>query len=167
MDRIVKYKMSVLAAVAFLMASCGMAGSRGNGVDNYFSAFTTFENQEWSYGRKIEFRVDTLRDSVATGGSLMLSLRHTAGYEYSNLWIELTYPSADSISTDTFNITLADDFGHWRGRGSGPSIQKSDILKRDFTLIKGSVVGLRHIMRPDTISGIEQIGIIYLPVKDK
>ncbi len=151
----------MLTAIA---AGCGITGSRGNGVDNYFSAFETFPTQEWDYGAPAHFHVDTLRDSIARGGALMLSLRHTAGYAYSNIWLELGYPDSDStLRTDTFCIVLADNFGRWRGHGTGPSVQLTDTLIKDFTLRRGSEITLRHIMRTDTLSDIEQAGIIYLP----
>ncbi|MBD5234393.1 MAG: gliding motility lipoprotein GldH [Bacteroidales bacterium] len=154
-----------MAAVAvFMAAACGITGSRGNGVDNYFSAFETFPTQEWDYRAPAEFHVDTLRDSIARGGVLMLSLRHTAGYAYSNIWLELGYPDSDTtVRTDTFCVVLADKYGRWRGRGTGPSIQLTDTLLKDFTLRRGSTLTLRHIMRMDTLPGIEQAGIVYLP----
>lgn len=162
-----KNRILIIAAVAALSASCGITGSRGNGDDNYFSAFETFPGQVWEYARPAEFRVDTLRDSVARGGTLLLSLRHTNGYEYSNLWLELSYPVNDSIvRADTFNIILADDFGHWRGHGIGPSLQVTDTLSRDFTLRRGMPMTLRHIMRTDSLANIEQAGLVFLPEQD-
>ena len=156
-------KICALVAISAAVVSCGFTGFRGNGDDNYYSSFSAFENEEWSYYQPIEFFVDTLRDSIATGGTLLLSLRHTNGYEYSNLWIELSYQSEDTIKSDTFNIVLADDYGRWRGSGIGPSLQISDTLYRNFTIRKGMKLHLRHIMRPDTLTEIEQIGIVYLP----
>ena len=147
-----------------MMASCGITGSRGNGDDNYFSAFHTFRSQKWDYARPVEFTVDTLRDSVSHGGSLLLAVRHTSGYEYSNLWLELSYPLNDSVTRrDTVNLILADDFGHWRGHGTGPSLQITDTIARDFTISKGMPLTLRHIMRVDTLPNIEQVGLVYLP----
>ncbi len=158
------HKSLVAAVVAISAASCGITGSRGNGDDNYFSAFTAFPKAEWEYAVPSQFRVDTLRDSISRGGTLILSLRHTAGYEYSNIWLELSYPLTDSTSAaDTFNIVLADDFGHWLGRGIGPSVQITDTLSTDFTVRRGETVTLRHIMRMDTLRNIEQVGIVFLP----
>lgn len=158
------HKSLVAAVVAIAAASCGITGSRGNGDDNYFSAFTAFPKGEWEYAVPSQFRVDTLRDSISRGGTLILSLRHTAGYEYSNIWLELSYPLTDSTTAaDTFNIVLADNFGHWLGRGIGPSVQITDTLSTDFTVRRGETVTLRHIMRMDTLRNIEQVGIVFLP----
>ncbi len=163
MTRILR-KITVIATVAAAAASCGISGSRGNGDDNYFSAFHAFDEQEWSYAKPVTFAVDTLRDSLARRGTLLLSVRHTTGYEYSNLWLEMSYPLNDSVvKADTFNIILADDFGNWRGAGIGPSLQTTDTLATDFTIRRGEAIKLRHIMRVDNLAEIEQVGIVYLP----
>lgn len=150
--------------VVAMAASCGITGSRGNGDDNYFSAFTAFGDREWLYAEPAVMRVDTLRDSIAYDGTLVLSLRHSDAYEYSNIWLELSYPLNDSVvRRDTFNLLLADDFGRWYGRGSGPSLQITDTLYPKFTLRRGSELTLRHIMRVDTLPNIEQAGIVFYP----
>lgn len=164
MKSLLSTRIAAAAMLALSIASCGITGSRGNGDDNYFSSFTTFDGQRWLYSEPAVMRVDTLRDSIARGGTLVLSLRHTAGYEYSNIWLELSYPLTDStVRRDTFNIPLADDFGRWYGRGSGPSLQLTDTLATGFTLRRGSTLTLRHIMRVDTLSNIEQAGIVFYP----
>lgn len=162
-DRLLN-RIMMIAAVAALAASCGITGSRGNGVDNYFSAFHTFADCKWDYVEPVDLAVDTLRDSVATGGTLLLALRHTDGYEYSNVWLELSYPDSDTtVHADTLNIVLADAYGRWRGHGTGPSLQVTDTIARDFTIRRGEHLRLRHIMRMDTLTNIEQVGIVFLP----
>ena len=157
-------KLPIYALLLTAAASCGITGSRGNGDDNYFSSFHTFPNQQWDYARPLEFTVDTLRDSIASGGALLLSLRHTSGYEYRNLWLELSYPINDStLRRDTINIELADAEGHWHGHGTGPSRQLVDTLSQSFSIHQGETLTLRHIMRMDTLTNIEQIGIVFLP----
>ncbi len=158
------HRIALALVAAVLAGACGITGSRGNGDDNYFSAFATFDSQQWEYGRPAVFHVDTLRDSIARGGTLILSLRHTDGYAYSNIWLELAYPDTDStLRADTFCINLADNYGRWLGHGTGPSRQFTDTLSRDFTLRRGADLRLRHIMRTDTLANIEQAGIVYLP----
>ncbi len=164
MKKYILNRIMMIAAVAALGASCGITGSRGNGVDNYFSAFHTFGDSKWDYLMPVDLTVDTLRDSVATGGTLLLALRHTNGYEYSNVWLELSYPDTDSsMRADTLNINLADAYGRWRGHGTGPSVQVTDTIARNFTIRRGERLRLRHIMRMDTLANIEQVGIVFLP----
>lgn len=154
---------SVAAAVTLLGAlfgACGRDGHRGNGDDNYFSAFRTFSCTEWRYEDTLKLRVDTLLDSVATG-PLMLSLRHTNGFQWSNLWIELSRRVDSVVIADTFNIPLADVAGNWYGNGTGPSRQLTHPLYEQCTLRIGDTLRVRHIMRVDTLEDIEQIGIVF------
>ncbi len=93
--------------------------------------------------------------------ALAVGIRHTNAYEYSNIWVELTTTQApDTLMRDTFNIRLADDYGHWYGTGIGVGYQKVDTVLRDVWLKPNAQVYLRHIMRTDTLHGIEQAGII-------
>ncbi len=151
-------------AVTILAVSCSIDGHHGNGDDNFFSAFATFPGAEWQYAAPQDFVVDTLRDSVCPSGTLLLTLRHTDAYEYSNIWLEVVYDMDDTTAVaDTVNIILADNFGHWRGRGAGASFQVTDTLRRRMPLRRHQHIGLRHIMRTDTLDDIEQAGITYLP----
>lgn len=154
----------LFAAAALFAAACSVNGHYGNGDDNFFSSFTTFENARWSYAAPIEIAVDTLADSICQRGDLLLTLRHTEGYPYSNIWLELNYDTDDSTSVaDTLNIVLADAYGHWRGRGPGNTYSVSDTVLRDVPLRRHQNITLRHIMRVDTLEEIEQAGLTYLP----
>lgn len=155
-------KALVFLAVAALLCACSINGRHGNGDDNFFSAFKTFSDTEWDYAEPVMLRVDTLRDSVTAPGILTLTIRHTNGYPYSNLWLEIARMEGDSItSLDTLDVTLADAFGKWRGHGSGPSLQLTDTVASGTELHMHETFRLRHIMRTDTLHGIEQIGISF------
>lgn len=152
-------------AVALLLAACSAGGYYGNGNDNYFSSFKTLEGAQWNYAHPLVFEVDTLADSISAPGALLLTLRHSHDYAYSNVWLELTVDADDTLSrADTLNIVLADDFGNWRGRGSGPLLQVTDTVALT-TLKRHQRISLRHIMRCDTLDGFEQIGFTFLPPK--
>ncbi len=156
--------LTVLLAV--MTTACYRQTAVSSGDENYFSAFMSPEDTKWLYDELAVFRPDTLRDSVATGGTLLLSVRHTNSYPYRNLWLELAYPADDStIVADTVNIVLADVYGNWTGKGMGVSHQLTDTVSTDFRLVRKKPVTVRHIMRTDTLEGIEQIGIIYLPAQ--
>lgn len=156
-----KAKILIVAIVA-LLAACSIDGHHGNGDDNYYSAFGTMPDASWKYAGPLNFTVDTLRDSITAPGSLLVSIRHTAGYAYSNIWLELT-TDLDQPSPDTINLRLADDYGRWLGRGSGPSIMRVDTVKSSIRLHRGQRIRLRHIMRTDTLHGIELAGITFIP----
>jgi len=172
MNERLRHKLLPAAAFAILFAtaavSCSIDGHHGNGDDNYFSAFAAFPRARWLYTDHKTFTVDTLADSISQSGDLVLSVRHTNGYLFSNIWLELTCDVADSVARcDTFNIRLADVYGHWAGKGMGTSYQFNDTIIRDVRLRRHQQMRLRHIMRTDTLEGIEQIGISFFPHKLK
>ncbi len=158
-----KIRMTAMAGVALLAASCSIGGHHGNGDDNFFSAFTTFDDAQWIYADGIEYVVDTLKNRSASG-DFVLTLRHTPAYEYSNIWLEVDYNLDEGGGCcDTFNIVLADDYGRWRGKGTGASFCISDTIIRNVPLQQQQRIRLRHIMRTDTLHDIELIGLTYLP----
>ena len=151
-------------AICIAVASCSINGYHGNGDDNYYSRFVTIPGAEWDYTNTLEMDVDTLRDSIASGGPLVLVIKHSQNYAYSNLWLELSYPLNDSVAvTDTFDISLADPAGAWIGRSLGAAVEKTDTLYPSFTIRRKMPLKIRHIMRLDRLDGIEQAGLIYYP----
>ena len=63
---------------------------------------------------------------------------------------------------DTVDIPLSDRYGRWLGKGIGSSFQTTDTVA---TLLhaSGSEVRIRHMMRCDTLRGINQLGIFFVP----
>lgn len=125
---------------------------------NDYSDFRTFDNDGWAYCDTVVFTPE-FADSVVEQ-PLTVCVRHSNGYPYSNLWLELEYAVNDSTTrTDTLQLVLADDFGRWHGKGSGVSYQYTDTVSRRFKAFSHRPLKLRNIMRRDTLPGIEQIGI--------
>ena len=154
---------AILAAVSILTACNGLDG-RGDGDDNRFSAFTDLPGEGWFYTDHLEFVPDTLRDSLVSRGTMLISVRHGKDYLYRNLWLEISYADTDSTRrADTLNIELADAMGRWRGRGMGLSMEVLDTVPGPFPLAEHRAVKVRHIMRSDTLTGIERIGVVYVP----
>lgn len=135
--------------------------------ENGFTAFESLPQAEWLYTDTLSFTPRRVTDSISHG-KLELALRHTRGYRWANIWLELSYPSAapgDSgpYLRDTLNLILADAFGSWQGAGSGASFMHKITVDSNFTLVKNHPLHLRHIMRVDTLDEIEQIGLIFTP----
>lgn len=127
------------------------------------SAFCSIPAQGWAYGDTLSFEPE-LSESIAEG-HIAVMVRHSSSYVFGNLWLELTVPPApgDSVpEVDTINVILANDYGKWLGRGSGVSYVKVDTISGLHIIKHGSPVTLRHIMRVDTVEGLEQIGVIFL-----
>lgn len=155
-----------------LRASTALAGAMWMLVactpeENAYSEFETFAGARWLYTDSLTFMPEGTADSIVSG-TLLVAVRHTRGYRYQNLWLEVAYPVAagpDSTTTrrDTMSLELADDYGRWLGKGSGASFMRKDTLVRRFTLMRGQAVGLRHVMRLDTLDDVEQAGIVFIP----
>lgn len=123
-----------------------------------YSRFTNLPESGWVYGDTIRFTPDSI--DPASSKSLSVAIRHNNDYEYSNLWLEVTYLTADSLTRrDTMSMELADVYGHWLGKGMGSSYQVEASVPGRVNLAQGSDVEIRHVMRVDTLRGIEQIGV--------
>lgn len=111
--------------------------------------YVMLPQEGWPYG-------DTVSLNANAGASL--ALRHSDRYPYRNLWLELTQ-TVDSAVTlrDTVNVELCDIHGQWHGKGFGDTRQ---LVVRTPHKLNDGTVAVRHIMRVDTLKGIEQIGIV-------
>ncbi|MBQ9074057.1 MAG: gliding motility lipoprotein GldH [Muribaculaceae bacterium] len=127
---------------------------------NDYSDFKNVSVDGWAYNDTICF-VPEIGDSVATG-VLSIALRHNNNYIYSNIWLEASFNINDSvIKRDTINIELADIYGRWHGKGIGTSFQLELPINAPHIIEPHQPIIIRHIMRVDTLQGIEQIGIIF------
>lgn len=132
---------------------------------NERSQFFQIPADGWRYGEIFSF---TPLDSSATStADVVVAVRNTNAYEYSSIWVELSYhlPSEyasqeNDIETDTFKIMLADNYGRWHGKGVGVGFQLADTVLKQTKIDLTKPISLRHIMRADTLQGIEQMGII-------
>ncbi|MDE6311316.1 MAG: gliding motility lipoprotein GldH [Muribaculaceae bacterium] len=160
-DALKKYilRASTALAALWMLVAC-------TPEENLYSEFETMSGAEWLYTDSLSFTPAGTTDSIVDG-TLLVALRHTRGYRYQNLWLEVAYPvaSGDSLvmERDTMSLELADPYGRWLGRGSGASYMREDTLVRKFRLYRGAPVRLRHVMRLDTLPDVEQVGIVFIP----
>lgn len=134
-----------------LIVGCSHSGGR-------FSSFTRVPERGWAYGDTISI-VATDLDSLQTG-RIFVGLHHDNNFLYSNLWLEVSYRDAyGRAHTDTVNIPMADNYGRWLGHGLGTGYQCEIALPDTVTISDSCRISVRHIMRVDTIRGIDQIGI--------
>ncbi len=147
----VRLSLPIAFAALLLIAACS---DRHSG----YSEFKTIPEQGWVYGDELTF-IPTQLDTL-TAREVYLAVRHTNDYPYSNLWLELCV-NADSAYAvcDTVCLTLADDFGRWYGSGIGSARQFQLLLPKLLKVNDSTTIRMRHIMRADTLRGIEQVGI--------
>ncbi|MCH5245925.1 MAG: gliding motility lipoprotein GldH [Muribaculaceae bacterium] len=127
---------------------------------NDFNSFENLPADGWAYGDTISFVTDTL-DSIPLTGTLEIAIRHNNLYPYRNLWLEISYPLNGKTNTDTVNMELADVYGRWHGNGFGASYQFATPVKHKVILGPGTRVNVTHVMRVDTLTGVEQLGIRF------
>lgn len=181
-------KRKILPILLFLAVGAAIISGCTDGEK---SAFHNISPKGWTYGDTLYFFIPdytsdiiesntytplngSLTDGTAVSdstssektaplltGDMILVVRHSNAYEYSNIWLNIRYSARDTVVNDTLNICLADDFGNWYGKGMGVSYQFTDTVARDVTLDTSSPVKVWHIMRADTLPDIEQIGIIF------
>lgn len=137
-----------------------VAGCTGVGEGSH-AGFAPIPVAGWGYGDTLLLVPDP-GDSVAVG-RLAVAVRHTDGYSYRNLWLEVSVPCGDTLRADTLDLRLSDSYGRWLGRGSGVSYMKTDTMPAHIRLVRGDTVRVRHIMRVDTLEDIEQVGVIFIP----
>lgn len=148
----------ILAAIAILwvaVASCS------DGKRDY-SRWTDLPACGWAYGDTISLLpVDTTlhdNDSLVRR-PLRLGLAHSNSYPYSNLWLEVTYHGGVGSYRDTLNVVLADVYGRWLGSGFGANYQHEIVLNPRADIDVTRLVTVRHIMRVDTLRGLDRIGV--------
>ncbi|MDE6491083.1 MAG: gliding motility lipoprotein GldH [Muribaculaceae bacterium] len=146
---------SVVACVVALWCLAACVPGR-----NDYSGFEHIPQAGWAYSAPVEFVAQPADSAVS--GALTIAVRHSNSYPYSNLWLEVsTYRGDKQVGRDTVNMRLADIYGRWLGHGLGTSYQITDTLPRIVDLCRGDRIVMRHVMRVDTLPGIEQVGVSF------
>lgn len=128
---------------------------------NDYAGYVNIPEEGWKYGDTLKF-TPVHPDSLCRG-RLVVGVRHENSFPFTSLWLETTVEDNGRVKVDTLEISLADSFGSWTGRGIGASFQKTDTVAGNFLHRSGSPVGIRHIMRADTLHGVTQVGIFFVP----
>ena len=100
---------------------------------------------------------DTLRRH-----DVLLDIRHSQTYPYSNLYVFLTYRFPNGKSrVDTVECTLADEHGRWRGSGFGDLVDQRFMLNEGVRFpVKGRYgLEVQHGMRQDPLPSVANVGL--------
>lgn len=125
------------------------------------SIFHNIPPEGWAYGDTLYFKVSDADSTSITTGDIIVVIRHSNAYEFSNIWLNLRYFTEDTLVNDTVNLRLADDYGNWYGKGMGVSYQRTDTVARHVSIDASRPIKAWHIMRADTLPDIEQVGVIF------
>lgn len=153
------HKLFIFIFLSLCLGACSLG-------HNDYSDFSNKPAQGWGYNDTISFTT-SFADSIATG-NLSIAVRHDNSYPFRNLWVEVTI-NEDSIVTsrDSINIEFADIYGNWHGKGIGSTLQIEKGISEGITLPDSANIHIRHIMRVDTLQGIEQLGIFFFSDKQQ
>jgi gliding motility-associated lipoprotein GldH len=79
--------------------------------------FQSIPGHKWKSSEPVNFNISI--EDTASPMNVMISVRNTGQYQYSNLYLFVTAISPDGSQVrDTTEITLADVHGKWLGKGS-------------------------------------------------
>jgi gliding motility-associated lipoprotein GldH len=93
---------------------------------------------------------------------LYVNVRNEVNYPYSNLWLFIEILQPDGVAVkDTFEISLADPSGKWRGKGLSGIRSLRTVYRRNvfFPSTGNYFIKIRHGMRPEILKGIHDIGV--------
>ncbi|HBH50006.1 MAG TPA: gliding motility lipoprotein GldH [Bacteroidales bacterium] len=125
-----------------------------------FDDVRKFDNNEWNQNNTIEFVVNV--PDTLTAYDIYVHIRNDNMYEYSNLWlfIETTSPVGVSMR-DTVEFILADDSGHWLGKGLGSVNSLLIPYKLNIRFPNRGIYrfNLQQAMRKETVHGMKDIGL--------
>ncbi|HEX2395390.1 MAG TPA: gliding motility lipoprotein GldH [Bacteroidales bacterium] len=85
--------------------------------EKVFEQFHSIPGHKWYSTDAVNFNVNI--DDTISSHNVLIAIRNTGQYEFSNLYLFITAVSPDGSQVrDTTEIILADDHGKWLGKGS-------------------------------------------------
>lgn len=153
---------AIRQAILWSALTAALACSRPGNESSRYEVLPAGEG--WCYSDTLRFAI-THTDSVVAG-RLAVGVTHTGEYPFSDLWLEVTSEGdGGAARRDTVRLLLADRNGRWTGHGIGTSFQVADTLGKPVVHRSGSALTVRHIMRDDTVAGVERVGLFLIPAE--
>lgn len=139
-------------AVLFILVSCDQ--------NRLFDENSAIPEGIWQSGEPVTFTVAI--PSKIQRYNVLLSIRNSPDYQFSNLFLFMTTRYPDStFSRDTIELTLADYDGRWLGEGTGSVKFSRFMLKRNvlFPMAGNYRFELEQAMRVSNLKGIRDVGL--------
>lgn len=133
--------------------------------DVVYSSFVDIPAQGWATDEYCDFPTAQLDSTLfvdkAARYDLILAVRHTERYPFSDLWL-LTQQDERRVAElpDTIHLTLADPSGSWRGRSAKGIYMYTDTVARGVAVPELYDLRLRPDMSVPVIEGLLGIGLI-------
>ncbi len=147
----------VALAVALVMAACR--------PQEPFSEYQAVDAHGWSSTDTLRF--DLPRQELPAAYGVMLGVRHTEAYPYTELWVALEQRTAGRHGTtarrDTIHLLLANAAGQWLT--PHPTLHTCEQPAATIRLTPDSAVQLLvyHLMPRQLLEGITDIGLTLTP----
>jgi gliding motility-associated lipoprotein GldH len=121
-------KTVLITSVAGFLALCFLASCNKNVVYSKYERID--EEKGWPAKQLITFEAE-MKDTNQLY-DVYINVRNAESYPYKNLFMFLhtTYPNKD-FSVDTIECVLADEQGHWLGKGMGDLYDNSILFKKN------------------------------------
>ncbi len=153
------YRMKNLSTILFFII---LSFSIGCIPSNTFERNISIKNHSWKTADEKSFTFD-INDT--TSQYLMFAMvRHTDGYHFSNIWIDLeTITPTQKVTRQKVELPLAETSGQWTGKGMD-EIYEHKISLNGNSVVKFDQAGkytikLKQIMRENPLQEIMSIGI--------
>lgn len=120
-------------------------------------------NPIWHCDSVARFEVEVSDTSIDYQSAILI--RNSGDYRYQNLWLFVTEIAPDStVTCDTIEYYLADDYGRWLGSGIGSLYTSLYYYKDDLHYSQAGIYTyeIKQGMRDDELQGITNIGIQIL-----
>ena len=150
MNNLVKYIFSLLVGVLFVACNS----------DVVYDDSVRVANPMWHADSVARFEI-VIKDTTLDYQSGIL-IRNSGDYAYQNLWLFVTEIAPDStITCDTIEYYLADNYGRWLGSGIGSLYTNIYYYKEELHYSQEGVYKyeIRQGMREDELRGITNVGI--------
>lgn len=144
-------KLSGLILLLLLFHACDTA--------MVYDTWETVPENNWHKDSILVFNPD-ISDTV-NAMNIVLGVRNTKAYPYSNLWFFITTESPSGVSRkDTFQVELASPFGKWHGAGWGNTYTSLHYFRQNMVFDESGeyTILVQHGMRKDGLKGVNAIG---------
>ena len=137
------FRLSMCAIMAGLILPACIDGKR-----NLYSEYHRILPEGWRFGEEVFF-TPVHSDSLCSG-RFVVALRHDNSYPFTEIRLEVIHEDRGREVRDTVDIELAGSYGQ------GRTVHAS-----------GTKVRIRHLMRTDTLRGVNQAGLFFVPDKNQ
>ena len=121
--------------------------------------YISMKNEIWESTDTCNFQINIQNTDVEY--DIHFYLRHTSSYPFSNCWFFIDRIAPDnSISSDTIEFDVADDYGRWKSSnvGSIMTLPISYQISYKFSQTGDYQYCIRQGMRTATLEGVQAVG---------